>query len=61
MKIEKKISSKASLNRGLRSNSENVRLSEPPFCHNVLLFMLVVEGEFDKNKLKSLGRFDMHL
>jgi hypothetical protein len=27
---------------GLRSDSENARLSEPPFCHNVLLFMRVV-------------------
>jgi hypothetical protein len=61
MKIEKQISLKASLNCGLLSDSENARLSEPLFCHNVLLFMRVVYGEFDKNKLKSLGRSGMHL
>jgi hypothetical protein len=61
MKIEKRISLKASLNRGLPSDSENARLSEPPFCHNVSLLMRVVQGEFDKNKLKSLGQSGMHL
>jgi hypothetical protein len=61
MKTEKRISLKASLNRGLRSNSEDARLSEPPFRHNAPLFMRVVLGEFDNNKLKSLGRSGMHL
>jgi hypothetical protein len=32
----------ASLNRGFPSDSENARLSEPPFCHNVSLLMRVV-------------------
>jgi hypothetical protein len=29
----------ASLNRGFLSKSENIRLSEPPFCYNVSLLM----------------------
>jgi hypothetical protein len=36
------ISLEASLNYGFPLDSENVRLSEPPFCHNALLFMRVV-------------------
>jgi hypothetical protein len=35
MKLEKRISLKASLNRGLRSDSKDARLLEPSFCHNV--------------------------
>jgi hypothetical protein len=41
MKIEKRISLKASLNRDLRPDSEDARLLEPPFCHNALLFVRV--------------------
>jgi hypothetical protein len=44
MKIEKRISLKASLNRGLRSDSEDARRLEPPFCHNGLLFVRVSLG-----------------
>jgi hypothetical protein len=33
---------KSSLNRGLPSDSENARLSEPLFCHNISLLMRVV-------------------
>jgi hypothetical protein len=40
--VANRISLEASLNRGFPSDSENARLSEPPFCHNVLLFMRVV-------------------
>jgi hypothetical protein len=40
--VANQISLEASLNRGFPSDSENARLSEPPFCHNVLLFMRVV-------------------
>jgi hypothetical protein len=36
------ISLEASLNRGFPFDSENAYLSEPPFCHNALLFMRVV-------------------
>jgi hypothetical protein len=41
MKIEKRISLKASLNCGLLSDSEDTHLLEPPFCHNALLFVRV--------------------
>jgi hypothetical protein len=44
MKTEKQISLKASLNRGLRSDSKDARLLEPPFCHNALLFVRVSLG-----------------
>jgi hypothetical protein len=40
--VANQISLEASLNRGFSSDSENARLLEPPFCHNVLLFMRVV-------------------
>jgi hypothetical protein len=39
MKIEKRISLKASLNRGLPSDSEDARLLEAPFYHNAPLFV----------------------
>jgi hypothetical protein len=41
MKIEKRISLKASLNRGLHSDFEDALLLEPRFCHNTLLFVQV--------------------
>jgi hypothetical protein len=44
MKTKKQISLKASLNRGLRSDSEDARLLEPPFCPNTLLFVRVSLG-----------------
>jgi hypothetical protein len=44
MKIEKRISLKASLNRGLQSDSEGACLLEPPFYHNAPLFMRVSLG-----------------
>jgi hypothetical protein len=40
--VANRILLEASLNRGFPSDSENTRLSEPPFCHNVFLFMRVV-------------------
>jgi hypothetical protein len=40
--VANQISLEASLNRGFPSDSENAHLSEPPFYHNVLLFMRVV-------------------
>jgi hypothetical protein len=40
--VANRILLEASLNRGFSSNSENIRLSEPPFCHNVSLLMRVV-------------------
>jgi hypothetical protein len=44
MKIEKRISLKASLNRGLRSDFEDARLLEPPFYHHAPLFVRVSLG-----------------
>jgi hypothetical protein len=41
--VANQISLKASLSRGFLSDSENARLSEPPFYHNIFLFMRVVE------------------
>jgi hypothetical protein len=52
MKIEKRISLKASLNRGLRSDSEDARLLEPPFCHNALLFVRVNLGRVLEEQVK---------
>jgi hypothetical protein len=40
--VANRTSLEASLNRGFPSDCENTRLSEPPFCHNVLLFIRVV-------------------
>jgi hypothetical protein len=40
--VANQISLEASLNRGFPSNFKNAHLSEPPFYHNVLLFMRVV-------------------
>jgi hypothetical protein len=37
--VANRILLEASLNRGFPSNSENIRLSEPRFCHNVSLLM----------------------
>jgi hypothetical protein len=53
--VESQISLEASLNRGFPSDSENARLSEPPFYHNILLFMRVVYGE-SEDKSSSFGR-----
>jgi hypothetical protein len=44
MKIEKWISLKVSLNRGLRSDSEDTCLLEQPFYHNALLFVRINLG-----------------
>jgi hypothetical protein len=40
--VANRILLEASLNHGFPSDSENARLSEPPFCHIILLFMQVV-------------------
>jgi hypothetical protein len=53
MKIEKRISLKASLNRGLRSDSEDTRLLEPPFCHNALLFVRVSLGRVQEEQVEN--------
>jgi hypothetical protein len=53
MKIEKRISWKASLNRGLRSDSEDARILEPPFCHNALLFMRVSLGRVREEQVEN--------
>jgi hypothetical protein len=53
MKIEKRISLKASLNRGLRSNSEDARLLEPLFCHNELPFMWVSLGRVQEEQVEN--------
>jgi hypothetical protein len=42
--MEKRISLKASLNRGLRSDFEDARLLEPPFYHNAPLIVRVSLG-----------------
>jgi hypothetical protein len=52
MKIEKRISLKASLNCGLRSDYEDVRLLEPPFCHNALLFVRVSLGRVREEQVQ---------
>jgi hypothetical protein len=51
MKIEKRI--KASLNRGLQSDSEDVRLLGPPFCHNTLLFVRVSIGRVREDQVEN--------
>jgi hypothetical protein len=40
--VANQISLEGSLNRDFPFDFENARLSEPPFYHNVLLFMRVV-------------------
>jgi hypothetical protein len=45
MKIEKRIPLNAVLNHGLRSDSEDARLLEPPSYHNALLFVRVSLGQ----------------
>jgi hypothetical protein len=52
MKIEKRISLKSSLNRGLRSDSEDARLLKPPFCHNALLFVRVSLGRVRQEQIE---------
>jgi hypothetical protein len=52
MKIEKKISLKASLNRGLRPDSEDTRLLESPFCHNTPLFVQVSLGQVREEQVE---------
>jgi hypothetical protein len=44
MKIEKQNSLRESLNHGLRSDSQDARLLEPPFYHKAPLFMRVSLG-----------------
>jgi hypothetical protein len=53
MKIEKRISLKASLNCGLLSDSEDARLLEPPFCHNALLFVRVSLGRVREEQVEN--------
>jgi hypothetical protein len=53
MKIEKRISLKASLNRGLRFDSEDARLLEPPFCHNTLLFVWFSLGRVQEEQVEN--------
>jgi hypothetical protein len=53
MKIEKWISLKASLNRGLRSDSEDARLLEPLFCHNAPLFVRVSLGRVREEQVEN--------
>jgi hypothetical protein len=53
MKIEKRISLKASLNRGLWSDSEDARRLEPPFCHNALLFVRVSLGRVQEEQVEN--------
>jgi hypothetical protein len=53
MKIEKRISLKESLNCGLRSNSEDAHLLEPPFCHNTLLFVRVSLGRVWEEQVEN--------
>jgi hypothetical protein len=53
MKIEKRISLKASLNRGLWSDSEDARLLEPPLCHNALLFVRVSLGRVREKQVEN--------
>jgi hypothetical protein len=53
MKIEKRISLKASLNRGLRSDSKDARLLEPPFYHNVPLFVQVSLGRVWEEQVEN--------
>jgi hypothetical protein len=53
MKIEKQISLKAYLNRGLRTDSEDARLLEPPFCHNALLFVQVNLGRVREEQVEN--------
>jgi hypothetical protein len=61
MKIEKQISLKASLNRGLRSDSEDARLLEPPFCHNALLFVRISQGRVREEEVENTGQSGKHL
>jgi hypothetical protein len=53
MKIEKRISLKASLNYGLLSNFEDACLLEPLFCHNALLFVRVSLGRVWENQVEN--------
>jgi hypothetical protein len=53
MKTEKRISYKASLNRGLHSDSEDARLLEPPSCHNALLFVWVSLGRVQEEQVEN--------
>jgi hypothetical protein len=53
MKIEKQISLKVYLNRGLRTDSEDARLLEPPFCHNALLFVQVNLGRVREEQVEN--------
>jgi hypothetical protein len=53
MKIEKRISLKASLNCDLWFNSEDARLLEPPFCHNALLFVRVSLGRVREEQVEN--------
>jgi hypothetical protein len=53
MKIEKRISLKASLNCGLRSDSEDTRLLETPFYHNALLFVQVSLGRVREEQVEN--------
>jgi hypothetical protein len=53
MEIEKRISLKASLNRVLRSDSDDASLLEPPFCHNALLFVRVSLGRVREEQVEK--------
>jgi hypothetical protein len=53
MNIEKRISLKASLNRGLRSDSEDARLWEPPSYHDTPLFVRVSLGRVQEEQVEN--------
>jgi hypothetical protein len=57
----KRISLKASLNHGFRSNSEDARLLEPPSCHDAPLFVRVSLGRVQEEQDKNARWVRLHL
>jgi hypothetical protein len=57
MKIEKRVSLKESLNRGLWSNSKDARILEPPSCHYALLFVRVSLGQVLEEQVENTWSF----